>query len=218
MSPFRILAFILLLVFFAIFVQMGVLAIAFEKLGLSNQSAYLLFGVTLLGSLINLPLFKMKTNALPPDIELPPFFRAFLRQQSSFQGVTQISMNVGGALVPICFSYYLWTHSHLSVVSVAMAVSVVAISSFLMSRPVAGLGVTMPMLFAPLLAALTATLLSQQERAPLAYIAGTLGVLIGADLFHMKDIKNMGVPFASIGGAGSFDGVFITGIVAVLLT
>ena len=54
--------------------------------------------------------------------------------------------------------------------------------------------------------------------AALAYIAGTLGVLIGADIFRLKDIRKMGTPVASIGGAGTFDGIFITGIVAVLLT
>lgn len=218
MSPFRIIGFILLLIFFAVFIQLGVMAIAFEKLGLSNHSAYVLFSVTLLGSLINLPLFSMKSNPLPPDAELPKFFQAFLRQQAPFQGVTRISINVGGALIPICFSYFLWSHSSLSPTTVLIAIAVVATSSYLMSRPVPGLGVTMPLLFAPLIAALVASLLSAEQRAPLAYIAGTLGVLVGADLFHMKDIKNLGVPFASIGGAGSFDGIFITGIVAVLLT
>jgi uncharacterized membrane protein len=32
-----------------------------------------------------------------------------------------------------------------------------------------------------------------------------------------KDVPKMATPFASIGGAGSFDGIFISGIVAVLL-
>ena len=44
-----------------------------------------------------------------------------------------------------------------------------------------------------------------------------LGVLIGADLMRMKDIRRIGTPIASIGGAGTFDGIFLTGIIAVLL-
>jgi len=217
-SPFRILFLIFLLIIFVVIIQLGVLKIAFDRLGLSEGSATLLFGATLLGSMINLPLFRMKTNAPPPATQLPKFFEAFLRQHQLFNGTTQISINVGGALIPICFSYYLWTHSQLAPGSIALAVALVAAVSFFMSRPVPGLGVTMPLLLAPLVAALAASLIDADQRAPLAYIAGTLGVLIGADLFHMKDIKKMGVPFASIGGAGSFDGVFITGIVAVLLT
>ena len=73
------------------------------------------------------------------------------------------------------------------------------------------------MLIAPVAAAIIATLLDPQQRAPLAYISGTLGVLIGADLLRLRDIRKLGTPVASIGGAGSFDGVFLTGMLAVLL-
>jgi hypothetical protein len=59
--------------------------------------------------------------------------------------------------------------------------------------------------------------LGGEMAAPLAYIAGTLGVLLGADLFRLRDIQDLGVPFASIGGAGTFDGIFMSGIVAVLI-
>ena len=53
--------------------------------------------------------------------------------------------------------------------------------------------------------------------APLAYIAGTLGTLIGGDLLNLGLLPGLGAPVASIGGAGTFDGVFLTGILAVLL-
>jgi uncharacterized membrane protein len=79
------------------------------------------------------------------------------------------------------------------------------------------LGIAMPVLVAPLAAALTAVLINLDHGAPLAYISGTLGVLIGADLLHFRDIRKMGAPLAAIGGAGTFDGIFITGIVAALL-
>ena len=65
--------------------------------------------------------------------------------------------------------------------------------------------------------ALIAIFLSHNQSPPLAYISGTLGVLLGADILRLNDIRKMGVPIASIGGAGTFDGIFITGIVAVLL-
>jgi len=41
--------------------------------------------------------------------------------------------------------------------------------------------------------------------------------LIGADLLNLGQIQGLGAPVASIGGAGTFDGIFITGILAVLL-
>jgi uncharacterized membrane protein len=61
-------------------------------------------------------------------------------------------------------------------------------------------------------------LVAADLRAPVAYIAGTLGTLIGADLLRLKEIGQLGAPVASIGGAGTFDGVFLCGIIAVLLS
>jgi uncharacterized membrane protein len=51
----------------------------------------------------------------------------------------------------------------------------------------------------------------------LAYISGSLGTLIGADLLNLDKLQGLGAPIASIGGAGTFDGIFLTGIVAVLM-
>ena len=65
--------------------------------------------------------------------------------------------------------------------------------------------------------ALTAPALSRRYAAPLAYICGPLGVLFGADLSSLDKLRGLGAPGASIGGAGTFDGVFLTGIVAALL-
>src|SRR6516165_2845318 len=65
--------------------------------------------------------------------------------------------------------------------------------------------------------AIVAMILSREDSAPLAYIAGSLGTLIGADLTNLDKVRGLGAPIASIGGAGTFDGIFLTGILAVLL-
>ena len=65
--------------------------------------------------------------------------------------------------------------------------------------------------------AVVALLLSREFAAPLAYIGGSLGTLIGADLTNLDKVRGLGAPVASIGGAGTFDGIFLTGILAVLL-
>jgi uncharacterized membrane protein len=46
----------------------------------------------------------------------------------------------------------------------------------------------------------------------------SVGCLIGADLLNLHRLAGLGAPIASIGGVGTFDGIFFTGIVAVLLT
>ena len=216
-SPLRLLLFILALVFLIILIQIGMISIAFDKLGLSEESAFLLLLCTLVGSLINLPLFNLKTDAaappeLPPGMMRWPFFKLPL-----IAGKTMVVVNVGGAVVPVAFSLYLIAHNQLHPLQVASAVAAVAIIAHMISRPMLGIGIGMPMLIAPIAAAMIATILDPQQRAPLAYIGGTLGVLIGADLLRLNDIRKLGVPFASIGGAGTFDGVYVTGLLAVLL-
>lgn len=217
MPPFRLLLFFLVLAFLVVLVQFGLVTIAFGKLGLSQESAYLLLMCTLAGSMINLPLFTLKGDTsgaprIPPELMRWAFFE--------LPDVTDrilIVVNVGGAVVPVAFSLYLITHNPMNPLHIVIGVAVVALLANAISRPIPGTGIGMPMLVAPLVAATVATLLDPEQRAPLAYIGGTLGVLIGADLLHLDDIRKLGRPVASIGGAGTFDGVFITGLLAVLL-
>lgn len=207
---------VLLSVLFIIILQLGVFGIVLAKLGLSPDSAGLLLGSTLIGSLINLPLFTITATT---EITLPkfPLPRVFFTSATMPRDKTIIAINVGGALVPVFFSVYLIFLHSLSFFQIIFAITLVAIVCFYFSRPIKGLGIGMPVFIAPFTAAVVALMIAPSNSAPLAYICGTLGVLIGADLFRIKDIKHMGVPIASIGGAGTFDGIFFTGIIAVLL-
>lgn len=213
--PLRYLLPIAALAMLAIGLQLGALTIAFEKLGLSPDSAFLLFITILGGSLINLPLFSMKSEPPRPE-EMPPPVRE-LYSQMPHTGRTLVMVNVGGCVVPAAFSIYLLAQHPLNIFYVALAVAAVALLCFKTTRALPGVGLGAPILLAPLLAALVSIALDPANAAPLAFISGTLGVLIGADLLHLQDIRRLGTPFASIGGAGSFDGIFISGIVAVLL-
>jgi uncharacterized membrane protein len=218
-APLHILLLVILLAVVIGFVELGVLATAFDKLGLSAHSAYLLLMTTLAGSLINVPLFRIRSEPYPSG-SIPARFREFLRlpRIAPEPGRTVIAVNVGGAVVPVCFCAYLIHHNPLSAVYLATCIAAVTLVAWLFSRPIRGLGIAIPILIAPITAAAIAYLVDRDQAAPLAYIGGTLGVLIGADLLRLPDIPRMGVPFASIGGAGSFDGIFITGLLAVLLS
>ena len=81
----------------------------------------------------------------------------------------------------------------------------------------AGVGIAVPIFVPALITAVVSLLLSRYDAAPLAYISGSMGTLIGADLTNLDKVAGLGAPVASIGGAGTFDGIFITGILAVLL-
>lgn len=198
-------------------IQVGVLTIAFDKLGLSQGSAMLLLISSIVGSTINLPLFTIDATRAPD-----PAWQQRLRWMNALgrnlqEGKVLIAINVGGGLIPIAFSLYLLRHNPLPAFIVLIAIAIQSGICFWSSRPVPGLGIGMPILIAPIAAAVIAVTLYAEGSAPLAYICGTLGVLIGADLMRLKDVRALGSPLASIGGAGTFDGVFITGIVAVLL-
>ncbi|MGO8689854.1 MAG: DUF1614 domain-containing protein [Thermoguttaceae bacterium] len=125
-----------------------------------------------------------------------------------------VAINVGGAVIPLILSLYLLVKNALYS-RAAAGVAIVAAVVFFVARPVGGVGVQVPIFLPPLMAAAVALLLSRDHAAPLAYISGTLGTLIGADVLNLGNLA--GVRVASIGGAGTFDGVFLTGIIAVLL-
>jgi uncharacterized membrane protein len=91
------------------------------------------------------------------------------------------------------------------------------LACYLVARPVAGLGIAMPGFVSPIISAGLALLLSSDMAPPIAFVAGVLGPLVGADLLHLKDIEASGTGVLSIGGAGTFDGIVLSGIVAAYL-
>ncbi|MDH5481054.1 MAG: DUF1614 domain-containing protein [Nitrosomonas sp.] len=213
----HLLFFIFLLVFLLILIQVEILTFAFEKLGLPPELGLMVLLLSLLGSVINLPVMRIKSDA-PPQKSIQPTFWGLLKiPVQPFHNETQISVNVGGCLIPVALSIYLFIHNYLEGYSTLLGIAIMTAISYYFSRPVPGLGIGMPILIAPISAAFVGLLLNPEQSAALAYISGTMGVLIGADLFHLKTIPKLGAPFASIGGAGTFDGIFITGIVAALL-
>jgi len=206
-----------LLFFLFLLIQLELLAFAFEKLNLSPTLGMLILVLSLFGSAINLPVFRISSEQPPQQMQVYQRWGIFRISFQPFLNETQISVNLGGCLIPLAVSIYLFVNSGLPIAVTLFGIAIVSLISYFFSRPIPGLGIGMPILIAPVSAALVGLFLSPEFSAPLAYISGTFGVLIGADLLHLKAIPGLGAPQASIGGAGTFDGIFITGIVAALL-
>jgi uncharacterized membrane protein len=129
---------------------------------------------------------------------------------------TIIAVNIGGAIIPILASLYLVARRRLWVRGAFATAAVAAVCHWL-AEPIPGMGIALPIFVPAGITAVVALLFSHGHAAPLAYISGSLGTLIGADLLNLDRINGLGAPVASIGGAGTFDGIFVIGILAVLL-
>jgi len=214
---FIVLVLILVLVIGLIFI--GVVGAAFEDVGFSPTVTVLILAATLMGSYINIPLLKLKAKMPIIKEEFVSFFGMVYRIPEVEYGemTTMVAINMGGALIPTFVSLYLLLKMPSAILPALIGVAVVAVVTHAFARPVKGVGISTPIFIPPLAAVLSAYLLPSSSPKVIAYISGVLGTLIGADLSNIKAIPNLGAPVASIGGAGTFDGVFLTGIIAVLL-
>lgn len=214
---FAVLLFILVSVLALLFI--GVIGVAFSDIGLSPAITALVLVFTLLGSFINIPIFKLKTEVPMIEEEFVSFFGMMYRipRLEIGEETTTIAVNVGGALIPTFVSIYLLLKQPSAVLYALAGIIIVSLVSHAVARPLKGVGIAMPPFVAPLVAAFLAYLLPSGAPKIVAYVSGVLGTLIGADLSNLRVIPKLGAPVASIGGAGTFDGVFLSGIIAVLL-
>ena len=137
-----------------------------------------------------------------------------------------VGINTGGALIPILLSTYLIVNKRLPVKKLVIALVIVSFVTFLVTTPVPEKGIVayFPYWLLPAFVSGVSSIFllwkNQIKAAPFAYVIGTLGVLIGADFFHLPLLLSYNsntITTAVIGGANVFDMVFITGILAVFV-
>jgi uncharacterized membrane protein len=204
--------FVILLPILALYIVYLIITKAFKDMGFSSLEAIIIVFVSfLLGSGLidgyvgisfsNIPLFRYHTNWI-------------------------VGINVGGAVIPILLSLYLLFKNRLKPVFVLLGIGIVAVVTFLVTYPDPEKGIvsTFPYWILPIVIASAVSLVvawkQKNKAAPFAYTIGTLGVLIGADGFHLMSLlqhETQTTRIAVIGGASVFDMVFITGILAVFL-
>jgi uncharacterized membrane protein len=202
-------------VIIVILIEVNVLRYAYERLGVSSPTAYLLLLASLLGSYINIPIGEFPEHLARTGQEVVSYYGMHYVVREVQPG-TILAVNVGGAVIPTVLSLYLLGKNDLWLPGI-ITTAVVTVLVHMLAEPVRGVGIAVPIFVPPLVAALTALLVARRRAAAVAYAGGSLGTLIGADLLNLSAVRGLGAPFASIGGAGTFDGIFLTGIVAVLL-
>jgi uncharacterized membrane protein len=207
------------LAFLFILVEIHVISYAFQLLGLPPEVAFLALLAVLIGSYINIPLTHIPAgNARVPEI-VSNYGTRYRVPTGYPTGSTIVAINVGGAVVPILISIYVLVHSPGIIAPALIGTAIVTLVVHRFARPIPGMGIATPMFIPPIVAAAAGYFLgaSTHHADAIAFVSGVMGTLIGADLLNLNKLRGLGAPVASIGGAGTFDGIFLTGIVAVLL-
>lgn len=190
---------------------------SFVKLGVPRGMVGLVVFASLIGSAINIPLWERTSG----------FARAHVMRVGRYLYYSPphverqlIAVNVGGAIIPTLIS--VWLLGEAPLWKIGVATLIVAAITHASSRVVPGRGIQMPLLVAPLASAILAWLLTANasdsvQAAPIAYVAGAMGTLIGADLLNFRRLGQLGEGVMSIGGAGVLDGIFLVGLVAAFI-
>ncbi|UCE45551.1 MAG: DUF1614 domain-containing protein [Methanobacteriota archaeon] len=139
-----------------------------------------------------------------------------------------IGISIGGALIPLIICGRLLRSGRAGLAESAIGIVIVSYVTYFVTRAEEGVGIVadIPWAFAPALAAglysMTTFWTSMAKAAPLAYVSGVMGTLVGADVFRLGEVLSFdppeeGLGMLSIGGANIFDMVYLTGIIAVIV-
>ncbi len=200
---------------------------AFEMVGFDHWHASLAVFGSVLGSLVDIPLGTVPLSAYPEwYVSLAS---AYPEEVSLSFHPVYLAVNLGGCIIPLVVSTHLLLRGRAPAGKAFLGIMIVAIVTYIVAMPVPTEGIVLPFWLSPTLAAVCGLVLAGGYRgAPaLAYISGTIGTLLGADIFMLltpgilpalSPLKAQMKPlFLSIGGAGVFDGIFLTGVLSVLL-
>jgi uncharacterized membrane protein len=204
-----------LLALLAGFVAARALSFASASMGLAPRTMIGVLLLSLLGSYINIPIAYLPERNITTAAVVTYFGIPYVIPLVRAAPATVLAVNVGGAVIPTVLSLYLMARNHLYRLSLG-GIALVACACFLLAKPEPGLGIAEPIFVPTLVTALVAVTLSRRHAGALAYICGSLGTLVGADLLNLGKIRGLGAPVASIGGAGTFDGIFVIGLLSVV--
>lgn len=192
-------------------------------LGFSTLQTAAAFGAIVLGSTVNIPVASLKGEKETHVHTVRAFGVRYPVPHTERREVV-LAVNLGGAVVPLLISGYLvYVSGGVAAVSALFTAGITTVATYSASRPVRGVGIVVPTLIPALASAIGALLsvpllgLDPVLLPRVAFAGGVVGALVGADILNLDKIAKLGAPVASIGGAGTFDGILVTGVTAVLL-
>src|SRR5256885_10983133 len=190
-----------------------VLQFAYSQLGIAPRYFFTWLFLSLAGSYINLPIMRFAPEQMTRFEEIPFYGVPYVIPSVETWPGTILAINVGGAIIPIVLSLILVVKNKLYR-NAAWSVAIVSLACYLLAEPVPGLGIAIPVFYPPVIAAIVALVLSRRFAAPLAYVSGSLGTLIGAALMNLGNLQGLGAPVVSIGGARTLPGILVPALFA----
>src|SRR5215472_1155705 len=183
------------------------LRLASTRIGLGSSTGLILLAASLAGSYLNIPVAQLPQQHIISGQVISFYGMYYVVPTVANWPGTVIAVNVGGAVIPGLLSFYLLIRYRLWLLG-GLAIAIVTFVCHLLAQPIPGLGIALPVFVPPLSAAMVALILSRPHAPALAYIGGSIGCLVGADLLNLGKIQGLGAPVASIGGAGPLMGFF----------
>lgn len=231
---FAALLFMVALFFLFIFLPVSIVAEAFSKLGLTSAQGVLMFIAILVGRTVNFPFFTSERMVI---VSKPQTFNYTMNASGQPMQVEQDTanevkkqvflVNLGGCILPLllCLTFLIRLHMNGQAEGVygyiGFAMLMVAGGCYVMAKADPFTGLRVP-LFMPALMTFVSVFFFVPEplRPVAAYVAGTMGTILGGNIVPLLTprVRNaVGTPEVAIGGAGTFGGVFVAGVLAVLL-
>ena len=199
---------------------LSIIGTTFTKLGFSWRETIGILVLSIIGSFFNIPVKKFENPEIIPQANQQAFYGRFYRIPET-SPVTIVAVNIGGAIIPLLISLYLFPYG-LSLAGPAFIILSIAGVLIVTLSQTASPSCTRSWYRDTFLHTTATALLCGLVlgggfgtlAAIIAYLSGTLGTLIGLNLSR---IRELGAPLVSIGGAGTFDGIFLSGIIAAFL-
>ncbi|MEM1626728.1 MAG: DUF1614 domain-containing protein [Sulfolobaceae archaeon] len=225
--PFRriLLPIYILLGFLLAIISIDYFKNVFENAGypheLSIILSVLLPFLSLLTSPINIIIKKIPRKDILEQVDVIYFFGIpfYFPRIKIVDDFTIIAINIGGAIVPLLVSFLLLsTFKEFNLLKILVIIILSTIFSNKTSKVIAGLGVIANPYLSPILNGTLSFILFQQQLSliPIStYIATVIGAIVGADLLNLKKIIETRPQLISIGGLGTFDGIYVSGLIGM---
>jgi uncharacterized membrane protein len=205
-------------------------------MGLDGDIAFLLLLGMFTGSAIQVPLRRVPCDRfLRRDPLAVVGLTGLLPRLEERDRYCLLALNVGGCLIPLAIVAWQVVrlasgaafHPRLAdsadppgvsgvLIALGIATALNATVCWKLSRPVPGVGIALPGIVPVVLAASTSLLLAAEVASSVAFVSGTLGILIGTSL-QVPSLRRRPIGLASIGGGGAFDGIVLNAVVSAFL-